>query len=165
MTTGKALALIICPFVGKVMSLLFNMLFRFVIVFLARSKHLLISCLQSLSKVILEPKKRKSVSASIFSLLFAMKFFLMLSCKPSTLSPLSRGSLGSSSLYAIRVVLSAYLRLLIFLLEILIPVCASYNLAFLMMYSEYKLNKQVTIYSFDVLLSQFWTSLLFHVQF
>ena len=124
MTTGKALALIICTFVGKVMSLLFNMLFRFVIVFLARSKHLLISCLQSLSKVILEPKKRKSVSASIFSLLFAMKFFLMLSCKPSTLSPLSRGSLGSSSLYAIRVVLSAYLRLLIFLLEILIPVCS-----------------------------------------
>ena len=124
MTIGKALALIICTFVGKVMSLLFNMLFRFVIVFLARSKHLLISCLQPLSKVILEPKKRKSVSASIFCLLFAMKFFLMLSCKPSTLSPLSRGSLGSSSLYAIRVVLSAYLRLLIFLLEILIPVCS-----------------------------------------
>ena len=49
---------------------------------------------------------------------------------------------NSSSLSAIRVVSSAYLRLLIFLPEILIPACASPNLAFLMMYSTYKLNKQ-----------------------
>ena len=65
--------------------------------------------------------------------------------------------LFSSSLSAIRVVSSAYLRLLIFLLVILIPPYASSNPAFLMMYSAYKLNKQVTIYSLDVLLSQFGT--------
>ena len=59
-TTGKTKALIILTFVGKVMSLLFNMLSRFVIVFLPRSKRLLISWLQSLSIVILEPKKIKS---------------------------------------------------------------------------------------------------------
>ena len=56
MTTGKTIALIRWTFVGKVMSLLFNRLSRFVIAFLPRSK-LLISCLQSLSAVILEPKK------------------------------------------------------------------------------------------------------------
>ena len=55
-------------FVGKVMSLLFNMLSRFVIVFLPRSKHLLISWLQSSSVVILEPKKSKYVTASTVSL-------------------------------------------------------------------------------------------------
>ena len=54
-------------FVGKVMSLLFNMLSRWVKAFLPRSKHLLISWQQSLSAVILEPKKIKSVTASTFS--------------------------------------------------------------------------------------------------
>ena len=62
MTTGKTIALTKWTFVGKVMSLLFNMLSRLVITFLPRSKHLLISWLQSPSAVILEPKKRKSVS-------------------------------------------------------------------------------------------------------
>ena len=57
MTTGKAIALTRWTFVGKVMSLLFNMLSRLVITFLPRSKHLLISWLQSSSAVILEPKK------------------------------------------------------------------------------------------------------------
>ena len=57
MTTGKTIALTRQTFVGKVMSLLFNTLSRLVIAFLARSKHLLISWLQSLSAVILEPKK------------------------------------------------------------------------------------------------------------
>ena len=56
-TTGKIIALTIQTFVGKVMSLLFNMLSRFVIAFLPRSKHLLISWLQSPSAVILEPPK------------------------------------------------------------------------------------------------------------
>ena len=65
-TTGKTLALTRQTFVGKVMSLLFNMLSRLVIVFLPRSKHLLISWLQSPSALILEPKKVKSVSVSIF---------------------------------------------------------------------------------------------------
>ena len=58
-TTGKTIALTRWTFVGKVMSLLFNMLSRFVITFLARSKHLLISWLQSPSAVILEPPKNK----------------------------------------------------------------------------------------------------------
>ena len=66
MTTGKTIALIIWTFVGKVMSLLFNTLFRFVVAFLPRSKHLLISWLQSSLTVILEPKKIKSVTASTF---------------------------------------------------------------------------------------------------
>ena len=57
MTTGKTIALTRRTFVGKVMSLLLNMLSRLVITFLPRSKHLLISWLQSLSAVILEPKK------------------------------------------------------------------------------------------------------------
>ena len=62
MTTGKPIALTRQTFVGKEMSLLFNMLPRFVIAFLPKSKHLSISWLQSLSSVILEPKKIKSVS-------------------------------------------------------------------------------------------------------
>ena len=57
MTTGKTIALTILAFVGKVLSLLFNMLSRFVIAFLPRSRCLLISCLQSPSTVILESKK------------------------------------------------------------------------------------------------------------
>ena len=67
MTPGKTIALTKWTFVGKVMSLLFNMLSRFVIAFLPRSKLLLISCLQSPSAVILEPKKIKSVTVSIVS--------------------------------------------------------------------------------------------------
>ena len=72
MTTGKTIALTIWTFVGKVMSLLFNMLSRFVIAFLPRSKRLLILWLQSPSAVILEPKKMKSDTVSIVSYLFAM---------------------------------------------------------------------------------------------
>ena len=73
MTAGKTIALTTQTFVGKVMSLLFmlpllNMLSRFVIAFLPRSKHLLISWLQSPSAVILEPKKIKSVTVCIVSL-------------------------------------------------------------------------------------------------
>ena len=66
-TTGKTTALTRQTFVGKVMSLLLNMLSRLVITFLPRSKHLLISWLQSPSAVILEPKKIKSVTVSIVS--------------------------------------------------------------------------------------------------
>ena len=64
MTTGKMIALTRQTFVGKAMSLLFNMLSRLVITFLPRSKHLFISWLQSPSAVILEPKKIKSASVS-----------------------------------------------------------------------------------------------------
>ena len=67
-TTGKTIALTIRTSVDKVTSLLFNTLSRFVIAFLPRSNRLLMSWLQSPSSVILEPKKRKSVTASTFSL-------------------------------------------------------------------------------------------------
>ena len=156
MTTGKTIALTRWTFVDKVMSLLFNRLFRFAIAFLLRSKHLLISWLQSPSAVILEPKKVKSltVTVSIVSSSICHKVkgpdamifvFWMLSFKStfplfSFLS--SQGSLNSSLLYAIRVVPSAHLRLLIFLPEILIPACASSNSAFLMMDTAVKFNKQ-----------------------
>ena len=65
MTNGKTIALARWTFVGKVMSLLFNMLSRFAIAFLPGSKHLLISWLQSLSAVIWEPKEIKSVIVSL----------------------------------------------------------------------------------------------------
>jgi len=74
MTTGKTIALTRRTFAGKVMSMLFNTLSRFVIAFLPRSNHLLISWIQSLSTVILEPKKIKSVTVSTFPL-FAMKWW------------------------------------------------------------------------------------------
>ena len=67
MTTGKTIALTRCTFVGKVMSLLFNILSRLVIAFLPRSKHLLISWLQSPPAVILQPKNTKHVTVSIVS--------------------------------------------------------------------------------------------------
>ena len=73
MTTGKTIALTRWTFVGKVMSLLLNMLSRLVITFLPMSKCLLISWLQSPSAVILEPKKIKSVTVPLFSHLFAVK--------------------------------------------------------------------------------------------
>ena len=73
MTTGKTIALTRWSFVGKEMSLLFNMLSRLVIAFLLRSRHLLISWLWSPSAAILEPKKIKSVKLLLFPLLFARK--------------------------------------------------------------------------------------------
>ena len=73
-TTERIIALTVWTLFGKVMSLLFNTVSRFVIAFLPRSSHLLISRLQSPSAVILEPKKRKSVTASAFTLVFAMKY-------------------------------------------------------------------------------------------
>ena len=154
MTTGKTIALTIQIFVFKVMSLFFNMLSRSVITFLPRSKRLLISWLQSPSTVILEPKKIKS--ATIFTFPSSMcheemgpdvmiLVFLMLSFKPAfsfSSYTLFKRLFSSSSLSAIRVVSSAYLRLLIFLLAILIPTCDSSSPAFCMTYSAYKLNKQ-----------------------
>ena len=154
MTTGNTIALTRWTFVGKVISLLFNMLSRLVITFLSRSKRLFISWLQSPSAVILEPRKIKSdtvstVSPSVCHEVMgpdAMIFiFWMLSFKPAFSLPsftFIKRLLSSSSVSAIRVVLSAYLRLLIFLLAILIPACVSSSPAFLMMYSAYKLNKQ-----------------------
>ena len=71
-TTGKTIALTRWTFVGKVMSLLLNMLSKLVITFLRRSKHLLISWLQSSSAVILEPGK---IVSHCFSIYFAMKWW------------------------------------------------------------------------------------------
>ena len=73
MTTGKTIALTGQTFVGKVMSLLCNMLSRLVITFLPRSKRLVISWLQSASAVMLEPPKIKSDTVSLFPHLFVMK--------------------------------------------------------------------------------------------
>src|SRR5574340_934987 len=151
MTTGKTVAFTRRTFVGKVLSLLLNMLSRLDITFLPRSKRLLILWLQSPSAVILEPPKIKSdtVSPSISHEVMgsdAMIFvFCMLSFKPTfSLSSCTfiKRLFNSSSLSAIKVVSSAYLKLLIFLLAILISACASSSPAFLMMYSAYKLNKQ-----------------------
>ena len=151
MTTGKTIALIRWTFISKVMSLLFNILFRLVIAILPRSKHLLISWLQSWSAMILELKKIKSVTVSPSICHEVMRpdamilVFWMLSFKPAfSLSSFTfiKRLFGSSSLPVIRVVSYAYLRLLILLPAILIPACASSNPAFHMMYSAYKLNKQ-----------------------
>ena len=124
-----------------------------VIGFLPRNKCLLISWLQSTSAVIWEPPKIKSVTVSTVSPSVCHEVmgpdamilvFWMLSFKPtvslSSFTFIKR--LVSSSLSAVRVVSSAYLRLLIFLTAILIPAYASSSPAFLMMYSAYQLNKQ-----------------------
>ena len=154
MTTGKNIAMTIRTFVRKVMSLLFNTLSRFVIAFLPRNKPLLISGLQSQSAVILEPQQIKSATVSTVSPsichevmgLNAMIFICwMLTFKPTfSLCPFTsiKRLFSSWSLSAIRVVSSAYLRLLIFLQAILIPACDSSSLVFHMTYSACKLNKQ-----------------------
>ena len=140
------------------MSLLLNMLSTLVIIVLPRSKHLLISWLQSLSEVTLEPSppppKIKTLTVSIvfpsicdevMGLDAMILVFWTLHFKPvfslSSFTFIKR-LFGSSLLSAIRVVSSAYLRLLIVLQAILIPTCASSSLTFHMMYSACKLNKQ-----------------------
>ena len=140
--------------VGKIISLLFNIPSRFVTAFLPRSNLLLISCLQSPSAVILEPKKRKSVTVSIFSPFYLPRnegtgchdlSSLILSFKPAfslSSSTLIKRFFSSSSLSAIRVVSSAYMRLVIFLPAVLISSCNLFSPAFHMMCSVYKLNKQ-----------------------
>ena len=140
-------------FVGKIMSLLFNMLYRLVKTFLPRSNRLLISWQQSQSSVIWGPKRTKSLTLSTVSLSICHKVmwpdamilvFWMLSFKPtfSLYSFTFIRRLFSSLLSAIRVGSSVYLRLLIFLQAILILACGSSSPAFLILYSVYKLNKQ-----------------------
>ena len=144
-------------FLDKVMSLLFNILSRLVITFLPRSKHLLISWLHSLYTVILEPRKIKSGTVSTVSPtichevmgLDAMIFvFWIVSFMPAfSLSSFTfiKRLFNSSLLFAITMVSSAYLRLLIFLPAILITACASSNTA-LCMHS--RLNTCNYIHSF-----------------
>ena len=140
MTTGKTIALTRWAFVGKVMSLLFNMLSRLVITFLPRNKRLLISWLQSPSAVILEPPKIKSatVSPSVCHEVMGpdamILVFWMLSFKPSfSLSSFTfiKSLFSFFLLSAIKVVSSAYLRLFVFFPAILIPACASSSPVFL----------------------------------
>ena len=130
------------------------MLSTLVITFLPRSKRLLISRLQSPSAVILEPRKIKSVTVStvspsicheVMGLDAMILVFWMLSFKPTySLSSFTfiKRLCSPSSLSAMRVVSSAYLRLLIFLPASFIPAYASSSPVFLTMYSAYKLNKQ-----------------------
>ena len=129
-------------FLGKVMSLFFNTLSRFVIALIPRSKRLLISWLQSPTEVILEPKKIKSVTVSIVypstchevTGLDAIIFvFWTLNSKPAfSLSSFTfiKRLFSSSLLSVTRVVSSVYLKLLIFLLAILMLDCDSSSLAF-----------------------------------
>ena len=169
MTTGKITALTIWSFISKVICLLFKMLPRFVITFLTRS--LLLSWLQSPSVVILE--KIKFVTLSIVSPSMchemmgpgAMIFVFESWALSQLFYSLSLSSRGSLVLFAVRVVSSAYLRLLIFLPPILIPACASSSMAFCMMHSAYKLNKQGDNTQPWRTPFPVWTSPLFHVQF
>ena len=136
------------------MSLIFNMLSKLVIVFLLRSKCLLTSWLRSPSAVILEPRKIKSTTVStVFLSIYhevmgpdSMIFvFWMLSFKTTfSLSSFTfiKRLFSSSLLSAISVMSSAYLRLFVLILATLLPAYASSRLAFLMMYSVCKLNKQ-----------------------
>ena len=106
------------------------------------------------------------VSSSIFHEVMGpdamILLFWMLSFKPTFslfFFTFIKRLFSPSSLSAIRVVSSACLRLLIFLPAILLPACASSSPAFLMMYSAYKLNSRVTIYSLDVFFPQFGVTL------
>ena len=178
-TTGKTTDLTIQTFVSRVMSLLFNILSRFVIAFLPRSNHLLISWLRSLSTVILEPKKRKSVTTPTFSpsichtimgmdamflifIYFLNIFSLQLTLSLSSIILIKR-LFRLSLLSAIKAVSSAYLRLLMLLLPVLILACNSSSPAFLMMCLEYGLNN--TADSPVILLSRSWANQLFHTGF
>ena len=157
MTTGKTIALTIWTIVGNVMSLhfffsflFFNMLSRFVIAFLPSNKCLSISWLQSPSTVILESEKIKSATVSIFSpstcdevmgldtMIFVFWMLILSQLFPPSSFTVIKKLFRFSSLSAIRVVSSAYLSLLIFLLAILIPACESSSPAFQMMYSSFK---------------------------
>ena len=172
MTTGKTISLTIWTFVSRVTSLRFNALSRFVTDFLPRSKRLLISWLQSSSTVILQPKKRKSVMTSTFSPLICREVmgldamilvFLIFSFKPvlslSSFTLIKR-LFSSFSLSAISMVSSVYLMLLMFIPPVLIPASNSFSLAFLMLWSGYRLNNQSD--SRQPLLSQSWTNQVFH---
>ena len=175
MTAGKTTALTTWTFVGKVIPLIFNTMSRFIIAFLPRSKHLLISLLQSPSAVIWRPKKIKPVTVSIVSpsichevmgLDALILVFWMLSYEQAfSLSSLTIKRVFSSFLLsAIRVVSSVYLRLLIFLPVIFIPSYASSSPAFCMMYSAYKNKQGENIQPWGIL-SQFLTSPFFNIWF
>ena len=150
-TTGKTIALTIRTFVSKVMSLLFNMLSRLVIAFLLRS--------QGSFNFVAVPSDFGVQEDKICCCFHFFPFyspssdgtgchdlsFLTLIFKPAfsfSCFTFFKRLFSSSLLSAIKVVSSAYLRLLVFLPAILIPACASSSQAFHVIYSAYKLNKQ-----------------------
>ena len=146
MTTRKTIVLTRCTFVSKVMSLLFSILTRFVIAFFPRSKHLLISWLQSPSIVILEPKKIKvSHCFHCFPIYFPWSgrtghhdlVFWMLSFKPAC-ENLHQEDLSFLSAFHHWVVSSVYLKLLLFLLAILIILVFHPDQHLYTVYSAYK---------------------------
>ena len=155
MTTGKTIALTRQTFVGKVMSLLFNMLSRLVITFLPRSKCLLIPWVQSPTVCSDFGAQEYKVShcfhcfpiylpwsdgTRCHDLSFLnVEFLSQLFHSPFTFL---KRLFSCSSLSTVRVASSAYLKLLIFLPAILIPACASSSPAFHMIYSACKLSKQ-----------------------
>ena len=152
-TTGKTLALIRWMFVSKVLSLLFNMLSKWVMNFLPRSKCLLISWLQSPSAVIFVPKKIVCHCFHCFPIYLPWSdgtryhglSFRMLSFKLTiSLSSFTfiKRIFSSSSFSVVRVASSVYLRLLTFPPVILIPACASVSPAFHMIHSAWMINKQ-----------------------
>ena len=185
LTTGKTIVLTIQTFVGKVMCLLF--FFFFVICCL--SCHSFSSKEQVSFNFMAAVTIHNDFGAQENNICHCIHFFhlkwndgiichdlcflfcfvfLILSFRKLfhfPLSPTSTDSLVSLHLLPLEWLTFAYLRLLIFLPAILIPACASFSLAFHMMYSAFKLKKQTKIHSIDLLLSQFGTSLLFHVWF
>ena len=176
MTTGEKIALTIVKIsVGKMVSLLFNILSRLVIAFLPRNKSLFnfMAAITIHSDFGVQENKIchcfhvfPIYLHEVMELDAMILVFWMLNFKPAfslySFTFIKR-LFSSFSLSAIRVILSAYPRLLIFLPAILIPACYLSSPAFFMRYSAYKLNKQLMIYSLAILLSQFWTGLLFHV--
>ena len=152
MTTGKTIALTIWTLVSKVLSLCFNTLSRFVITFLPRSKSSNFIAAVTICRI-LDTKKRKSLLSTfppsicheVMGPEVIILVFLMFSFKPVfsfSFVTLIKTFFSSSLLSAIRVILSAYLRLLIFLPAIFIPPCNSSSPAFRLICSVYKLNKQ-----------------------
>ena len=174
MNTGRAIPLTRRTFVGKVMSLLFNMLSMLVIAFLPRSKCLLISWLQSPSSVILEAKKIKSVTISTFSSSIchevmgpaAMIFvFGMLSFKSAYSFSLSSSTLvplffPPLEWYHLHIWYCWYFSGQSWFQLVIYP--AQH---FTQCIPHISYISKVAIYSLVILLCQFWTSLLFHVWF
>ena len=176
MTAGKTIALTRWTFVGKVMSLLFNMLSRLVIAFSKEQASFNVMAAVTICSDFGAPQNKVSHCFHCFPINLPLMMgpdamiliFWMLGFKPAfSLSSFTfiKRLFSSSSLSAIKVVSSVYLKLLIFLPAILIPACNSPSPAFLMMYSAYKLNKQGDSIQPWCTSFPIGTSLLFYVWF
>ena len=149
MTTGKTIALTRRTFAGKVMSLLFNMLSQFVAAFIPRSKSFNFIAAVTICSDFGVQENKVSHCFHCFPIYLRWSgrtrwhylHFWMFSVKPAFSLSSFTFIKRLFSFSSLRVVSSAYLRLLIFLPAILIPVCASSSPVFLMMYSAHKLNK------------------------